>query len=51
MSEDTKDMTTVPLSKQTRKRLKLWKTGEEMTYDEAINELLNRDEANNDGEN
>jgi len=34
------DKTHVEISKDTRKRLRVWKAKREMTYDEAINELL-----------
>lgn len=36
------EKTTIEIEKDTRKRLKHWKTDEELTYDEAINELLDR---------
>lgn len=43
--EETKDkLTTIPLSKDTRKRLKIFCTAQDMKYDEAINRLLNVDD-------
>lgn len=43
MSDGDDDTTSIQLSKKTRKRLKLWKTEKEMTYDEAINHLLDKE--------
>lgn len=40
MSEGGDEDTTIPVTKATRKRLKLWKTKLELTYDDAINHLL-----------
>lgn len=34
------DKTTIEVDKSTRKRLKVWKAKNEMTYDEAINHLI-----------
>jgi hypothetical protein len=35
------EKTTVGVEKETRTRLKVWKAQHELTYDEAINKLLN----------
>ena len=35
------EKTTIELDKKTRRRLKVYKAKHEMTYDEAINHLLN----------
>lgn len=35
------EKTTVEIEKETRTRLKVWKAQHDLTYDEAINELLN----------
>jgi len=35
------DKTHVEIGKATRKRLRIWKAKRGLTYDEAINELLN----------
>lgn len=44
MGDSDEEMTTIPLTKRARKRLKVWKTERELTYTEAVNELLDRGE-------
>lgn len=34
------EITSIQVTKETRKRLQLWKVEQEMTYDEAVNHLL-----------
>lgn len=36
------------VSKQTRRRLKVWAAEHDLSYDEAVNELLDRVEADNE---
>lgn len=38
------ETTTIEIDKETRTRLKVWKAERDLTYDEAINELINREE-------
>lgn len=38
------EKTTVEIDKETRTRLKVWKAEQDMTYDEAINYLLEKEE-------
>ena len=38
------EKTTVEIGKETRTRLKVWKAQMDMTYDEAINYLLEQEE-------
>jgi len=40
--------TTIEIDKETRTRLRTWKSKRDMTYDEAINELLGASEAGAD---
>lgn len=44
-----REKTTVEIEKQTRTRLRAWKAQRDLTYDEAINELLNTREGNPNG--
>jgi len=48
MADGHDETTTIPLTKATRKRLKLWKTEKDMTYDEAINHLIVERERDDD---
>jgi len=41
----SQDKTHVEIRKATRKRLRVWKAKRGMTYDEAINELLEGDKS------
>lgn len=43
MGED--ELTSIEITKGTRRRLRVWKAEREMTYDEAINHLLDQAEA------
>lgn len=38
------EKTTVEMQKETRTRLKVWKANRDLTYDEAINKLLDEHE-------
>ena len=38
------ETTTVEIEKDTRTRLRTWKSQHDMTYDEAINHLLDKEE-------
>lgn len=38
------EKTHIEIATETRRRLRVWKAERDMTYDEAINELLDRDE-------
>lgn len=42
MSDSDEESTTVPVTKATRRRLKVWKTEGGLTYDEAVNHPLDR---------
>ncbi len=44
MEEKTEKLTTIPISKDTRKRLKIFCTAQDLKYDDAINRLLNVDD-------
>jgi len=41
------EKTTVEIEKETRTRLKVWKAHQDLTYDEAINKLLDGQEEDN----
>jgi len=45
MTDDDDETTTIPVTKATRKCLKLWKTEKDMTYNEAINHLIDEEES------
>lgn len=44
MEETKEKLTTIPISKETRKRLKIFCTAQDLKYDVAINKLLNMDD-------
>lgn len=44
MEESKEKLTTIPISKETRKRLKIFCTAHDLKYDDAINKLLNIDD-------
>lgn len=39
------EKTTIEIEKETRRRLKVWKAQHDMTYDEGINHLIEKEEA------